>query len=347
MKKLNVGVIGCGSIARKRHIPEFKANPRAEYVGCYDMNLERASYVQENFGGRIYASIEEMLADPAIDAVSVCTSNATHAPVTIDALNKGKAVLCEKPMATSYEECLAMEKTAQECGKLLMIAHNQRFAAAHVKAKELLDSGSLGKVISFQTTFGHRGPEFWSADQSVNTWFFDKTAASMGATADLGIHKLDLIMFLLSDTVQSVSAITDTLDKKDSSGNRIGVDDNMVSILRMKKGAIGTLVASWTYYGDEDNSTVLYCENGILRIYDNPQFPIEVVMKDRSRAYYEVGMIQNNDEKVQANSGVIDAFVDAAIDGTKPAVPLDEAIGAMKAIFACLESSSSKKSVEL
>jgi len=347
MSKINVGIIGCGAISNLRHAPEYVSNPNCKLIGCYDFNNERAKVLSTKFGGKVYESVDEMLDDPAINAVSICSSNATHAELAIKALNKGKHVLCEKPMATNIEDCINMGAAANQANKILMIGHNQRFALAHIKAKTILQSGEMGRVITFKTTFGHRGPEYWSADKSINTWFFKKSAAFMGASADLGIHKLDLIMWLLDDKIAKVSAFCDTLNKKDSEGKLIGVDDNMVSILRMKKGAIGTLTASWTYYGDEDNSTILYCENGILRIYDNPDFPIEVVMKDHSRAYYKVGAVHTNDDLVQENSGVINAFIYAIENDQTPAVPFSEAIEAMIAIFACLESSDKEITIKV
>lgn len=347
MSKINVAIIGCGAISNFRHAPEYTSNPDSELIGCYDFNTVRAKTLSSKFGGKVYESVDELLDDQTIDAVSICSSNATHAELTIKALNSGKHVLCEKPMATNIEDCKKMGDTASQVNKILMVGHNQRFAPAHVQAKKILQSGELGRVISFRTTFGHRGPEYWSADKSINTWFFNKNAAFMGATADLGIHKLDLIMWLLDDKVEKVSAFCETLDKKDNEGKPIGVDDNMVSLLKMKKGAIGTLTASWTYYGDEDNSTILFCENGVLRIYDDPDFPIEVVKKDRSRVYYKVGAIQTNDDLVQDNSGVIDAFIYAIKHNETPLVPFSEAVEAMEAIFACLESSDKHLHVEI
>lgn len=130
----------------------------------------------------------------------------------------------------------------------------------------------LGDILTFRTTFGHGGPETWSVDPGKNTWFFDKSKAAMGAMADLGIHKTDLIQYLLGQTVVEATAKVTTLDKRGADGQLIGVDDNAICIYRMSGGAIGTMTASWTYYGAEDNSTVLYGTKGILRIYDDPAY---------------------------------------------------------------------------
>ena len=201
---LRVGVIGCGSIAKQRHGYEYFHNSAVEIRGFYDLIPERAQALVNLYGGKVYAGVDELLADPEIDAVSVCMANAFHAEISIKALKAGKHVLCEKPMAVSLEECEAMVAAAKESGKRLMIGHNQRLAPAHKKAKEILSSGAMGRVITFQTTFGHKGPEMWSMDKSANTWFFKKASASFGSRADLGIHKIDLMRYLIGSEITSV-----------------------------------------------------------------------------------------------------------------------------------------------
>jgi predicted dehydrogenase len=189
-----------------RHIPEYAANPDAELAGYFDLNLERAEQLAHLYGGKAFASYQDLLADPSIDAVSVCTANSSHAEISIAALRAGKHVLCEKPMATTQADCDAMVQAAEESGRYLMIGQNQRLAKAHVKAKELIDSGLIGEIISFRTTFGHGGPETWSVDPGKSTWFFDKNRAAMGAMAELGIHKTDLIHYLTGDHVVETTA---------------------------------------------------------------------------------------------------------------------------------------------
>lgn len=150
----------------------------------------------QQFGGRIYDSYNELLIDPSIKAVSVCTPNQYHAPISIAALNAGKHVLCEKPIATSVVQAEEMIQTAGKNKRFLMIGHSQRLVSAHIKAKEILMSREIGNILSFRTIFAHKGPESWSADKSKNTWFFKKQDAFMGAIGDLGdlgVHKADLI----------------------------------------------------------------------------------------------------------------------------------------------------------
>lgn len=340
---IRVGIIGCGKIAQTRHIPEYLDNPNSEIVGYYDFNTERAQALAEKYGGRAYASAEELLADPAVDAVSVCVANNAHAQTSIDALKAGKHVLCEKPMATTLEDCIRMVDAASSCDRYLMIGQNQRLAKAHVKAKELIDSHVIGDVVSFRTTFGHGGPETWSIDPGMNSWFFDKHRAQMGAMADLGVHKTDLIQFLLSQRVVETTARVVTLDKRTPDGNLIGVDDNAFCIYKMSGGVIGTMTASWTFYGAEDNSTVIYGTKGILHIYDDPDYSLKLVMRNGEKVYYDIDRIQTNDN--QTKSGIIDMFVHSLVSHTPPPISGEDVLSAMRAVFASLESSRTGKTV--
>ena len=340
---VKVGVIGCGKVAQIRHIPEYLDNPDVKLIGLYDLNLHRAQELADRFQCRAYASVEELLADTEIDAVSICAANHVHAELSIAALNAGKHVLCEKPMATTLKDCQAMVDAAEKAGRILMIGQNQRFAKAHIEAKKLIQRGDIGKVLTFKTTFGHGGPETWSIDAGPQNWFFDKKRAVMGAMADLGAHKTDLIQFLLDDRSVETTARICTLDKRDSSGELIGVDDNSICIYRMEGGAIGTMTASWTYYGGEDNSTVIYGSEGVLKIYDDPRFCLEVTRRDGGKVFYDLDQIQTNDH--QTKSGIIDAFVEAIEQGTDSEVSGKSVLNAMKAIFASLKSSETGRTV--
>ena len=340
---LNIGVIGCGKIAQVRHIPEYAANENCTLTAFFSPNAKRAEDMAAKYGGKVYASAEELFADPEIDAVSICAANYAHAELSIKALEAGKHVLCEKPMAVTLEDCEAMLAAAEKAGKRLMIGQNQRLAKAHLCAKELLEQGEIGKVVSFRSSFGHGGPETWSISPGKDTWFFDKKRAAMGAMADLGIHKTDLLRFLLGQDVVRTTARLCTLDKRGPNDELIGVDDNAFCIYEMSGGAFGTMTASWTYYGAEDNSTVLYGTEGIMRIYDDPAHSIVVIKADGSRKFYDVEQIQTNDN--QTASGVIDEFV-AAVSEERPSI-LDAAdvINSMKAVFASIRSAEEGRTV--
>lgn len=339
MHKMKVGVIGCGSIARKRHLIEYWANKSAEITAVCDIDETRANDMAEKYGAKAFTCFEDLLKLEEIDAINICLPNDLHAPVSIAALNAGKHVLCEKPMATSLEEAEEMINIAEKNKKTLMIAHNQRFVTSHQKAKQLIESGELGKVYSFRTSFGHPGPEGWSIDGRAS-WFFNKEQAVIGALGDLGVHKSDLIRYLLGE-VSEVGAFVETSAKDDTE-----VDDNAVVILKMESGVIGTIAASWSYIAS-DNSTVIYGENAILRLEDDPDYSLVVQYKTGEVVKYELDKIQTNDPGGQSNSRVIDHFIESILANIAPLITGEEGKKSLEVILAALDSMESKRIMNL
>ncbi|WP_409303826.1 Gfo/Idh/MocA family protein [Peribacillus sp. SCS-155] len=340
MKKIKVGVIGAGSIAQHRHLPEYAANDSVEIVAVCDVVEERAKEVALKYNAKAYNDYKELLADENIDAVSVCTPNYLHAPISIDALNAGKHVLCEKPMATSMEEAKAMIEAADKNGKQLMIGHNQRFVSSHRKAREMIKKGDIGKIYSFRTAFGHPGPESWSVD-GKESWFFIKEKAFIGAMGDLGVHKTDLLRYLLDEEFSEVAAFVETSSKTNSD-----VDDNAVCILKTESGIIGTLAASWSY-ASEDNSTIIYGEKAILRLEDNPNYSLVVQYKNGDVENHELGKIQSNEEGGQSNSHVIDEFVSSLTAEKEVPVPGKEGMKSLNVIISALDAHETKTIVKI
>lgn len=344
---LKIGIIGCGKITEVRHAPEYAENPNCQLAAFFDVVPERAKALAEQYGGVAYDSIEALLASD-VDAVSVCVANAYHAQASIQALKAGKHVLCEKPMATTPEDCEAMVAAAKAAGKFLMIGQNQRLAKAHVKAREIIESGEMGKVITFETHFAHPGPEGWTGVR--DSWFFDKKVASFGVMADLGVHKTDLIHYLTGKKIVRTSAVLATLNKTFSDGRPITVDDNAYAIYTMEDGVVGTMHVSWTNYGNENNSTKMYMEGGVLRMYDDPKYSLIVEKRDGEVIPYELDLLTSNKEQTtggRTSTGVIDAFVESIITNTPPAISGESAMHAMKVVFANEQSAQLGKAVDV
>lgn len=333
---IKVGIIGCGSITKLRHAPEYRDNPYVDEIVFFDRNLQRATELANQFGGSVAQTAEELLADPAVEAISDCSSNEFHHIFSANALLSGKHVLCEKPISLSVEQANKIIEAQKESGKKLMVDHNQRFTRAHQKAKEIIKNEELGKVLTFRTTFGHSGPEQWGVNKSNSTWFFKKERSGLGVAGDLGIHKIDLIHYLLDDEIEQVSAFQGALDKVNEKGEPIEVCDNIVCSLKTKKGRLGTAAFSWTYYGEEDNSTVIYCEQGILKIYHSDKYQIEIMNKNGENIFFELEKIQTNEN--QTNSGVIDSFIDCIRLDQDPLVTGSDALSSLKVILGIMEA---------
>ncbi|MUV37198.1 dTDP-3,4-didehydro-2,6-dideoxy-alpha-D-glucose 3-reductase [Lentibacillus sp. JNUCC-1] len=342
---ITAGIIGCGSITRYRHAPEYKANPHVSKIVFYDRNPERAEALAELFGGTTAGSVEALLNDPEIDVISDCSSNEYHHIHTTNALLNGKHVLCEKPLSLTLEQAEGILSAQEQSGKKLMVDHNQRLTKAHQEVKRIIKNNELGKPLTFKTTFGHQGPEHWGFNKSNSTWFFKKERSGLGVAGDLGIHKIDLIHYLLDDEIEYVSAFKGALDKVDENDQPIQVADNIVCSLKTKKGVLGSASFSWTYYGEEDNSTIIYCEHGIIKIYTHPDHQIEVIRSDGGKVHYQLESIQTNDN--QSNTGVIDAFIKAVRLDEEPVVTGHDAFSSLKVILGILEAADTQKIVKI
>jgi len=264
VSKVRVGIIGCGAIAERLHVPDYSVCPHAELVAFCDLIEDKAQALADRFApeAQVYTDFEIMLKKERLDAVSICLPNIFHGPASIAASRAGCHVFVEKPMATSSEEAQSMIDAAEKAGKLIMVNQSQRRFSTHRKAKEVLESGILGKILYVTAMFGHSGPEYWSP---TGKWFFQRDKARFGAMADLGVHTADLIRYLSGMEITEISAFAECLEKPDAD-----VEDNFSSCIRFENGAIGTLAASWTIKGTGANFTNFHCENGTLRI-DNSQ----------------------------------------------------------------------------
>ena len=233
---------------------------------------------------------------------------------------------------------LLMQRTCLQNVCFPMELSGVKKADADRRAKELLEQGVIGDVITFRTGLGTSGPEGWSME---GNWFFDKKKAVMGALSDLGIHKVDLLQYLTGQKVIETTAKVMTLNKHTATGAPITVDDNALCILRMSGGAVGTLAASWTVYGHECQSTCLYGTKGIMLIYNNnnPAAPIEVRNLDGTSTTYNI--------PPETNSGVIDEFVAALEQNREPEVSGREALSTMRAIFGSIKSSEIGRTVSV
>lgn len=290
--KLRAAVIGCGQIAKHLHVPDYARCPQAEIVALCDIVSKKAQALASRWApkAKVYTDYRRMLREIKPDAVTVCLPNYLHAPVTIAALKAGAHVNVEKPMACSLAEARKMIDTARKCKRLLNVNQSQRMFPTHVKAKEVIDSGILGKILHVTAMFGHSGPENWSP---TGKWFFRRKEARFGAMADLGVHKADLVRYLTGKEVAEVSAFFERLEKKNTD-----IEDNFASCLKFTDGTVGTLCASWTVKGMEANYLILHCANGSLRIGELPDRPLVAnLVKPECEIVFQVPFPVTNDDE--------------------------------------------------
>jgi predicted dehydrogenase len=263
MEPIRVGIIGAGMIAHRAHAEAFQAVPGAEVVAVADVDEPRAREFAEKYGiPRVFTDYEEMLERAGVDAVSVPLPVFLHAPATIAALKAGKHVLCEKPMARSSAEAQAMVDAARASGKKLAVYWRHRFGAQAKKAKQLIDSGELGRVYYVRTVgLRWRGrPAFDARMTRFGKWFGSLEQAGGGPLMDIGGYALDLVMGLLGfPQVRSASAATfREIDRERMDREGYEVEDLAVGLIRLENGACISLESSFAGNIDGPNGTWIF-----------------------------------------------------------------------------------------
>lgn len=195
-KRLKVGIIGCGGIANGKHMPSIKAVNMADMVAFCDLIEERAVKAAKEYGvpgAKVYTDYKELLADPEIDVVHVCTPNRSHADISIDAMHAGKHVMCEKPMAKSAADARRMVAAAKETGKKLTIGYQHRHKAEAQYVKKVIERGDLGDMYYAEAfAVRRRGTPNWGV-------FLNEYEQGGGPLIDIGTHSLDLTLYLLNN----------------------------------------------------------------------------------------------------------------------------------------------------
>lgn len=206
MKTVKVAIIGCGTIANSAHGPSYGKNPKAQIAYCVDIIPERAQALAAKFGDAETKSItdyRDMLKDPAVEVVSVCVPNYLHAPISIDCLNAGKHVLCEKPAALNYRQVLEMKAAADRSGRILNIGVVNRFNTAVNKVRDMIVAGELGDLYQIYCSF-----RAYRSIPGLGGQFTTKAMAGGGVLIDWGVHFIDLICYCINaPALKTVSGV--------------------------------------------------------------------------------------------------------------------------------------------
>lgn len=193
--KVKIAIIGCGSIANSAHIPAYMKSEKAEIKYFCDIIPERADEAVKKYGcGKAVYDYHEILDDPELDAVSVCTHNDLHSVISIDFMQHGKDVLCEKPAARILPEAYEMQKVSHETGKILAIGVCNRYGTYVNEVKKYIEEGKLGNVYHVYASF--RCPR---SIPGLGGAFTTKAESGGGALIDWGVHYIDLILYCCGD----------------------------------------------------------------------------------------------------------------------------------------------------
>ena len=335
--RLRAAIIGSGQIARLGHIPGYQ-KAGAEITAICDVNEAAAKQAIEAFGiPRYYTDWKKMLAEGGFEVVSICTPPFLHYEMAVECAQRGYAVLVEKPMARTLEECDQMIEAAQKAEVVLMVSQNQRFMAAHQLAKEILASSILGRPYLVHAVFGHSGPEMWSPTQQ---WYFQPGRAGLGVMSDLGSHKIDLIRWMTGQDISWISAFCSTFEKNTT------LEDTAVFSMQLSGGTLATIHVSWAFRPDWDNSLVVRCERGSIRVPTEAAEPVRVLSIDQQGRTIESTHLCSTADP-SGWFGAVNAFVTAVLEGWPSPAPGSEGKAALAAILAAHQSSVEKKVVQV
>ncbi|MET9240813.1 Gfo/Idh/MocA family oxidoreductase [Nonomuraea sp. NPDC003709] len=236
---LSIGLIGCGNISRS-HLRGYLAVPdEAAVTAVADVDLDTATERAQQAGGaQAYRSYERMLEEAPVDAVDICLPHHLHADAVIAAAKAGKHILCEKPLCLTIAEAERIADAVGTAGVTLMCAHNQLTLPAVAHARELIDSGALGRVYELRTTDSF----FNDFDPSTMGWRAHAATSGGGELIDTGYHPTYLLLYLASARPVAVTAMLSTHRLAFMEG-----EDSARVLVRFADGAVGEVVTSWAY----------------------------------------------------------------------------------------------------
>ncbi|MEX2534728.1 MAG: Gfo/Idh/MocA family oxidoreductase [Trueperaceae bacterium] len=353
-RKFRVGVVGLGW-AGEQHLAGYRKLPNVEIRALAGLENDRLEELGREHGiQHLHRDYQDLVARDDIDAVSVCTPNHLHAPITIAAIEHGKHVLCEKPLARGHDEAEAMVRAAVRADRVLHVAFNHRQRGDVQVLRRFLDQDQLGRIYHVKATWMRR-----SGIPGLGSWFTSRQMAGGGPLIDLGVHILDLALFLLGEPeVRSVSAATYAElgphgrgfsgSKKMTVGSAYEVEDLAIAFLRLGDGSTLNLEASWAVYGgyNDDFGITLYGTEGgaEIRVRDYR-------WQDTLRIYTDTAgvpaVLSPEVPKGEGHLAVVRDFVAAACAETVDHAPAVAGLRRVRIIDACYRSAVEGRELEV
>lgn len=343
MKTINVGVIGTGGIAVGQHMPALDKQPDIKILAVSDVNEQAAKSAAEKFSvSHIFSDYKKLLEMDEIDAVHICTPNFLHASPTIDALNAGKHVMVEKPIARNATEGAEMVKTARKTGKKLMVAQNMRFSPEVDCLKRFIDAGALGEIyFSRVWALRRRGIPGWGV-------FTDKEKQGGGPLIDIGVHILDFTLYLMGHP-KPVSASGQAFTKIGNTPGHVGmmgswdhtkytVEDYAAGFVRFDNGSSLVIESSFAANIGENK----FCSSLLGTVGGAESHPLRIFTEENGTL---VDKTPAHLPKVSSYELEVRGFYDAIINDTEVPVTGEQALNVMKILDGIYKSSDEGKEV--
>lgn len=348
--KTRVAIIGAGTVARDNQIPAFLKCGEAQLAAVFDRHIERAQALCDQYGiGKAYSVLDELLSDPEIDCVSICTGNVSHKELVIAAAKAGKNILCEKPMAISVEEAEEMKAAVEENGVTFMMAFVNRFRQESILLSELQQAGKFGEIY-------HANCGWIRRRGTPSGWFTDRAKSGGGAVLDIGVHVIDLTWYLMGrPRPVSVSGVThrrigayETRSVKGwaAAGARNGVFDNeeaASALIRFENGASMSVNISWAINGKEEKMfSRLYGTKGGASFR-----PLEIYGEENGFLTDTVPVLVPEDNWQPAFERETAHFAHCVLSGEKPMPSLEDGLTVQKMLNAIYDSASQGREIKL
>ena len=334
--KVGAAVVGLGWPGIQ-HLKGYIADPRSEVIAVCDLDKGHTREVATEYKiPRVYTNHLEMLENSDIDAVSVCLPNFLHAPISIDALNAGKHVLCEKPPARSAQEAKAMADAAAENDKTLMYALVQRFDGSTQTLKQLVREGELGEVYFGKAGYVRRR----GVPVGREGWFVDKERSGGGALIDIGVHALDCVWWLMGSPrpVEVMGTSYSLFGHLVPDDIKYDVDDATFAQIRFENGATIILETTWALNLPGDNYIKVSGTKAGATLSPFTLYT-EEDGKELDKPLNALS-INSFDEEVKH-------FVGCIVDGKEPISSADQGIMLMQMLDGIYESAQKGRSVPI
>jgi len=351
---VRIGFIGVGGIANARHLPWYAEIPAAEITALCDLDEEALAATAEKYDvpeGNCYTDYRDMVARADLDAVEVCTPNHLHAAPTIAALEAGKHVLCQKPMASRMEDAEQMVAAAERTGNKLGIIYMQRFNPVTMHAAKMIELGLIGQPTSIRGRLAHAGGLRGMA--SPGEWRHTFADSLAGSFSLLAVHHADVLRWFMGPA-KRLAAIGKTV-VCDMEG-----DDNMAAVIEFQSGAVGVLESCYNerpgsgrleVFGDR-GTVIIDARAKEFRLYSAAQDSVG----DEARQYldslggtWEENLVLNPDEMpvLSPFQNYIQHWIDCLVHEREPVTDGREGMASLELITASYESSARGAFVEL
>ncbi len=355
-KKLKIGIIGAGGIARSAHLPGYATMDNVELVAICDIKIEKAKEMAEKYNiPQVFENYMDLINLEGLDAIDICTPNYLHSIIAVAALEKGLHVFCEKPDAVSVAEAERMKAAAEKSGKVLMVMRNNRYLATSSYLKQYIEDGKMGEIYAARCGWQRR-----RGIPGKGGWFTTKEQSGGGPLIDLGVHMIDLTIWLMGNpTPVAVSGCTYNKfadnDVSDSVNSSFGekksdgifdVEDLAMGFIRFDNGACLQIEFSWASNIDREKRFVELRGTKAGSAWSSDDDQLKIFTEEYGKTVDYLPLIDNS-RATQFHEANLRHFADVLLNGEEPMFVPQQGVNMIKILEAMYKSAETGKEIAL